>query len=79
MVYSEMWYIILYLFTKLINNQHFMHFTTICTIQDYFEPYFGNHKIRNSLMLKNMQKKFSGSHPTSQSRLQVPLDPLLTY
>lgn len=65
MVYSEKWYIILCLFTKLIDNQHFMYFTTICTISGCFELYFGNHKIRNSLMLKNMQKNFSGSHPTS--------------
>ena len=36
MVYSEKWYIILFLFTKLIDIQHFMHFTTICTMYDYF-------------------------------------------
>lgn len=28
MVYSEKWYIILCLFTKLVDNQHFMNFTT---------------------------------------------------
>lgn len=78
MVYSEKWYIILLLFTKLIDSQNFTHFTTICTMQDYFEPYFGSHKTRNSLMLKNMQKNFSGSHPTSQSRPLRPLNPLLT-
>lgn len=36
MVYSEKWYIILCLFTKYIDNQYFMHFTTICTIQAHF-------------------------------------------
>ena len=36
MVYSEKWYIILYLFTKLIDSQYFIYFTTICTMQDYF-------------------------------------------
>ena len=35
MVYSEKWYIILCLFTKLIDSQYFIHFTTICTMQDY--------------------------------------------
>ena len=40
-----------------------------------FEPYFGSHKIRNSLMLKNMQKKFSGSHPLRQPVARVPLYP----
>lgn len=76
MVYSEKWYIILCLFTKLIDSQNFMHFTTICTIQVNFELYFGIYKIRNSLMLKNMQKKFSGSHPTSKIGLLIPLYPL---
>ena len=36
MVYSEKWCIILYLFTKLIDSQYFMCFTTIRTMQDYF-------------------------------------------
>lgn len=36
MVYSEKWYIILCLFTKFIDSQRFMHFTTIYTMQDYF-------------------------------------------
>ena len=76
MDYSEKWYIILCLFTKLIDSQYLMYFTTICTMQDYFEPYFGSHKIRNSLMLKNMQKNFLGSHPTPHRRLSVPLVPL---
>ena len=63
MVYSEMWYIILYLFTKLINNQHLCTLPLYALCRTIFEPYFGSHKIRNSLMLKNMQKNFSGSHP----------------
>lgn len=36
MDYSEKWYIILCLFTKLIDSQNFMYFTTMCTMQDYF-------------------------------------------
>lgn len=81
MVYSEKWYIILYLFAKLIDNQYFIHFTTMCTIQAYFEPYFGNHKIRNSLMLKNMQKIFQGRTPPQNRGSRDPLTPckLLTF
>ena len=36
MVYSEKWYIILCLSTKLIDSQYFMCFTTICTMQGCF-------------------------------------------
>ena len=36
MVYSEKWYIILSLSTKLIDNQPFIHFTTIYTMKGCF-------------------------------------------
>ena len=63
MVYSVLMYYFNHFLTKLSENQDFKHFTLLCTIQAHFEPYFGSHKIRNSLMLKNMQKNFSKSHP----------------
>ena len=44
-----------------------------------FGPYFGSHKIHNSLILKNMQKKISGSHPTLRSRSLRPLNPFVSY
>ena len=63
--------------TKLSENQDFTQFTLLCTIQAHFEPYFGNHKIRNSLMLKNMQKKFFRVAPIWQPEVSTPLAPLV--
>ena len=74
MVYSEKWYIILCLFTKLIDNQYFMHFTTMYTMQDYILEFT---KCRNHLILKNMQKNFSGSHPLRISSARTPLHPFV--
>ena len=64
--------------TKLSENQDFKQFTLLCTIQAHFEPYFGSHKIRNSLMLKNMQKKFFrvALHP-AQENLYTPCTPCI--
>lgn len=76
MDYSALMYYFKHFLTKLIENQDFKQFTLLCTIQAYFKPYFGSCKISNSLMLKIMQKKFLGSHPTPHRRLSVPLAPL---
>lgn len=63
MVYSALMYYFKHFLTKLFENQDLKQFTLPCTKNPTFEPYFGSHKIRNSLMLKNMQKKILGSHP----------------
>lgn len=42
-----------------------------------FEPYFGSHKIRNSLILKNMQKKiFRVAPPPASGGAYTPCTPL---
>ena len=69
MVYSVLMYYFKHFLTKLSENQDFNQFTLQCTMQDYFGPYFGSYKIRNSLMLKNMQKKIFrvAPHPTPEA------------
>ena len=79
MVYSVLMYYFRRFITKLSENQRFIQFTHIAPKWHAFEPYFGNHEIRNSLNTKNMQKKFFKVAPPSPDGTWGPLAPLANY